>query len=926
MQTSAKVLPVALLLIFGLTACNKFRSAEKFIADAKSYEQKGDHKAAVIQLKNALQKDPNNSSARLLLGTIYIETGEAASAENELRKAASLGVKKDQVLPLLAKSLLLQSQFKKVLSETDQATNLNADPDMLTMRGNALLGLRQYSEAKDAYELALKAQADYPAALIGLSKQAYFEKDIAGANKYADLATSKNSKSIEAWIFKGDLLRMQSQPDLALLAYGEALKLQADNSTALIEKANVEISMKKFAEAQADILAAKKANPGNLVAIYTQALLDFSQGKNKEALESLQQVQKSAPKYMPAILLTGAVQFALGSTKQSEVYLQKYLEGNPGSVYAQKMLAASQLKNGQADKALETLDATLKDDSIQDNQLFAIAGDAATRTRNYTKANEYFEKAIALAPENANYHSALAVSKLSMGDNDRAISELETATTLNNKSSSSSKSGVLLVMTYMHLQDFDKALTTIKALEKDQPENPMLKNLTGGIYLNKNDKANARANFEKALALQPTYFPASFNLASMDIREKKFDEAKKRIMSMLSKDNKNLQVNLALAGLAQLQGNKEETKKWLEKAHEEHPESLQAAQILITYYLGTQDKQKALTMAKNLQTSNPENRGYLNLLAQTQEMADDKQGAVASFTMLAALRPNSPDEQFRVAVAYISIGKETEAIDALKKTLRLDPKFLKAQIAMAGIQTKHGDFELALQFAQQVQKQSPKGPEGYVMEGDILMAKKKPELAVKAYETAYNLSKHGPMLVKLHYALVQNGKDKEADAKVLQWLKDNPTDLSTRLYLAIYWLGSQKSKLPAIEQFQIILKNDPNNLVALNNLAWAYDQEKNPQALQYAEKSYQIAAGNPQILDTYGWILVEKGEVARGLPMLQQAAKIIPAESEVRYHLAFALAKSGEKDKARKELEQITAGKDFPNMKEAKSLLVQMSL
>jgi len=923
-QTRAAVASAAVVLMLSLGACSKFQSAEKFVADAKNYEQKGDHKAAIIQLKNALQKDPKNVDARFMLGSIYANGGDPLSAENELRKAINLGLSKDKALPALATALLLQGQYQKVLDETKPDPGKKLSAPMWVLRGDAFLGLEKTPDAKLAFEEALKQQPDYADALIGLSKHAYAERDLDAANKYADLATGKNSKSTEAWLFKGDLLRVQGKSDAALAAYGEALKLQPDNANALIARANLEVGLKKFNEAQADINNAKKARPGGIAALYVQALLDYTQGKNKEALDSLQQLLRSSPQYMPAVLLNGVVQFSLGATQQAETYLAKYLESNPGNVYAQKMLAASLMKNGQPDKALKVLDAALEDDKIKDSQLFALAGDAATRTKNFSKANEYFEKASALAPQNAEYHTALGMSKLSLGESDRAVAELEKANALDDKSASP-KAGVLLVMTHLRRQEFDKAMATVKQLEKEQPDNPMLQNLEGGIYLGKKDRTNARASFEKAVQQQATYLPAVTNLARLDVQDNKIDVAIQRFTALLDKDKKNLPAELALANLAQVQGKQDETRKWLERAYEEHPDATQASQPLVSNYLRTGEKQKALVLAKKLQASNPKSPELLDMLAQTQAAADDKNGAIESFSRLAALLPQSPAAQFRVASAYMAAGKENEAYDALKTAVRLDPNFLDAQIAISGIEAKRGNFEHALQMAKEVQKQNEKAAGGYIMEGDIRMYQKKPELAVKSFEKALSLDKRGPVMVKLHFAMLQDGKAKDADAKLAQWLKDNPSDNSTRMYQALYLLNSPKSRQPAIEQFLTILKYDPLNVIALNNVAWAYDQDNNPHAIEYAEKAYRLAADNPSVLDTYGWLLTLKGDVTRGLPMLQRANNLMPNASEVRYHMAYALAKSGEKDKARKELEQITAGKDFPKMEEAKNLLKQVS-
>ena len=79
------------------------------------------------------------------------------------------------------------------------------------------------------------------------------------------------------------------------------------------------------------------------------------------------------------------------------------------------------------------------------------------------------------------------------------------------------------------------------------------------------------------------------------------------------------------------------------------------------------------------------------------------------------------------------------------------------------------------------------------------------------------------------------------------------------------------------------------------------------------------------VLDTLGWILVEQGNTARGLPLLRKATSLAPQAAEFRYHLALGLVKSGDKAEARKELEPLLAtGKDFPGIEEARALLRQL--
>jgi putative PEP-CTERM system TPR-repeat lipoprotein len=229
-----------------------------------------------------------------------------------------------------------------------------------------------------------------------------------------------------------------------------------------------------------------------------------------------------------------------------------------------------------------------------------------------------------------------------------------------------------------------------------------------------------------------------------------------------------------------------------------------------------------------------------------------------------------------------------------------------------------------LKIAQQIQKQYPAAAEGAMLQGNILMAEKQFAPALKAYEKAWQIKKSGLLAVKMHQALNAGGNTKEADARLLQWLKDQPSDVAARDYLAASYAQAGRNK-QAIEQYELALASDPKNVRALNDLAWLYQQEKDPRALATAEQAYQVKGDNPQIMDTLGWILVEQGNTTRGLPLLQKAAEKAPASTEIRYHLAIAFAKSGDNARARKELADLLANdKKFPRRQEAQALLRQL--
>lgn len=904
-----------------LVACGNSQTSEKLLQDAHKYHDAGDSRSAIIQLKNVLQKNPDSKEARTLLGNIYNEIGDPLSAEKELRKAIELGVSKPTVLKALATSLLAQNQFQKVLDEMSGDTRITSDADFVCLQGAAFSGLGKMSEAKQAYQQALQIKPDFPKALIGLAKIAWFQNDLEGANQYATLAVKQNSQSAEAWQFKGDLLRVQGKPEDAIGAYGEALKFDSKNAAIYLAKANVEIGIKSFQDAKADIDSAKKISNNQIFVMYTQALLDYGKGDYKASLESLQQIEKIASNYMPAVLLSGAVQFSLGATQQAEQYLKKYLETYPKNIYAKKLLIGALLKNQQPEQALNIIRPLIQGGS-EDSQLYALAGDAYLKLKDFNKATASYEKANTLSPQSAAYHTALGLSQIAQGNNSQAAIELEKAVNLDSKSL---RTGVLLILTHLRQKEFDKALAVAKLTEKEQPENPMVQNLIGGIYLSKKDVPAARRYFEKALVLYPTYFPAVANLAKLDIQENKADIAKNRYEELLKKDKANLEAMTALASLLVTQGDLDAATVWFEKAVSEHPDSLPAAQLLALHYSRGGDKQKALTFARKAQASNPGTPGFMELLAQTQMSVLDKNAALDSYVKFASMLPESASAQFKVAVTQIALGNDREAIESLRKTLRIDAHFIDAQLALSTLLAKKGQFDEALQLSRQVQSQNDKAALGYLQEGDILLVQKKNALAVQAYEKAQKFNATGQGAIKLHHALVQDGKQKEANLRMNQWISGHGGDSHSRLYFGMYLLEQTEDKREGIEQLSQILKNEPENVIVLNNLAWALGEIKDKRALSYAEKANRLAPNTAAILDTMGWILLNQGDLAKGLESIQKAANLQPNSSDIHYHLAVALVKSGEKAKAKKELEQVLArGKEFGKIEEAKALMKQL--
>ena len=83
-----------------------------------------------------------------------------------------------------------------------------------------------------------------------------------------------------------------------------------------------------------------------------------------------------------------------------------------------------------------------------------------------------------------------------------------------------------------------------------------------------------------------------------------------------------------------------------------------------------------------------------------------------------------------------------------------------------------------------------------------------------------------------------------------------------------------------------------------------YRMKPDKSALEVAQQALALAPNSPVVLDTYGSLLLDSGDVAKGVESLRKAVSLGPKLPQLRVNLARGLAKTGDKDGARKELDE----------------------
>lgn len=899
-----RVRALMLGLALSMTACSE-NNPQILLNEARAHRDRGELRSAVIQLKNALQHDNNLADARLLLGEVYLEQGEALSAEKELQRALALAPasQKDTIRLSLAKAYLQQGQFAKTLAELRQSASLHDQPPARCLRGDALLGLEKPDQATLQYNAALAQRPRLADAMLGLARIALARGDKAQTDDLLKRALAANPGHLDALRFRADVYRAHGQPEAALATYQQLLALRPHMGHTHTDIASIHSDAGRYAQAATAIAAARKATGPTLAVAYAQAMLDFRQRKLSASLESVQQILRVAPEHYPSLLLAGTIEAAMGAHEQAVHHLQQFLQAHPRHLYASKCLISLHMRMGRHDRAL-ALATPLMAAHANDVELLALAGEANLQLRRYSVAAQLFEQASALKPKTAELHTALALSRLGSGENGRAVAELVQAASLDH---SSQRNAVLLVMTHLRDHAPAKALEVASAMEQ-RSDNPLVQNLKGGVYLAMRDTARARASFHAALAYDPLYLPALANLAQLDKSEQKTDQAVKRYEAALAKSPGNAALMESLAGLALARGKQAEAVTWLERACKHHPDDVPLALRLAGAYAGAGDQRKALVLAQQLHASHPSNTDALTMLAQTQSVNGQVPAAIASYTQLAALTPSAPMPHMRLAHLHLASGDQTAALAALRKVLSLAPDAYDAQLTLLNMLVRQKKFSDAHALAASVRQRQPKSPTGYKMEGDVHAAQDRYSAALASYERAFALAPSGAALIQVHGALSRLGKRDEADHRVTRWLRTQPNDVPTRLYMASSKLVANDLK-GAVADLEAVLRLEPDNVMALNDIAWALQRLNGKSALGYAERAYGLAPGNPSVLDTLGWIHMETGNPGRALPLLQKAGALAPQAAEIYFHLGVVLAKLGDRPGARRALEQALASR-----------------
>jgi len=877
------------------------RDAEKaadFHDDAVRLMQRGDLRAAMIQLRNAVQLDPDNLSYRRVLGEVYLRLGDAPSAAKELSRAQDRRPD-DRAEVMLGEALLMQGKAEEVLDAVEISA---AEPELrrqeAMLRGSALYQLGRLDDAAAMFGAAA-ADGFHAPAELGLARIDLSRRQGEAAQARVDKVLAEQPDNVEALLITATLADQDMRLGDALAALERAKSVAPDDIR--VDLANIQLMVRGGRAEDAEALSAEleQARPDQPLVKYARALALASVGRFAEADRALVAIEDRLPPLPDALLMAANIKMNTQQASQAERYLLRYLAMAPGDERVLRALATMHLKNGKPDAAIFALEPHAGTAGPETLRLLASA---YLRQGLTDKAAETFER-IADAGDRRAAREAEASLDLLTGSNAEAGPDGDRLL----KSADLLRSG-----------DVQGALAIIRQLRTQAPDNALYADLEGRVHARNGDLGKAAEAFRAALEIQPDHANALAALVQITLRTQDQAAAEQLVRDHLATGGPR--ASILLADLLNRRGAVDEADAILTRTAADHPAELEPRVALLGLQLQRSDRQAVVATANRMTADFPDDARAVRTAAEAMANVGEE---TAALDLMARLTAMAPDDAQAFAVRARSMAKLGDTEGGLKLLTGFDervPGTLPVLAALADLNLMAGDPEKARAAAARMAAHDAVAA-GRIEARILSRSNRLPE-AIALLEKLHKETPNGDLAADIYAARMSARQPAEALKALTDWVAREPMDRRARQLLAGHYLNAG-DMVNAEAEYRRLVAAYPNDAIALNNLAWISNQRGGADALALARRAVELAPNAPQVLDTLGVILVNRGEMKEGTEMLRKAAELAPTSPDIQLSFARALITGGDRDQARAVLKTVmsTAGDEVP---EAKKLLAEI--
>jgi tetratricopeptide (TPR) repeat protein len=453
---------------------------------------------------------------------------------------------------------------------------------------------------------------------------------------------------------------------------------------------------------------------------------------------------------------------------------------------------------------------------------------------------------------------------------------------------------LLLSELYRVQAKFDLAIQEIREAIGLDPTQPQLYVQLGTLQSGTNNAGGAEISFKKALELDPHFLAAVQALAGLYQTLGRSLDAEREIRYGIELDPSRVELRKSLALLYYSQQRKPEAEQVMIQAKRDLARKGDNYRVLGEYYNNIGEVDKALAEFALISKEHPDDlrtkEDYIRLLlshGRVEEARDLNDGIVKAYpretgalvirsTMLNADgkydqaarilegavhdAPENAYGHYQYGIALNKTGSLERAKQEWFEAAKLAPQMSEVQLALAEVARQNADLRLLRQTAEQLIRNSPSDPRGYLLRAESEIKRKQASAAEQDLEKAVELApQDGAVYTAMANFYRGQAKAKEAQRYYEQALDRDPQAIEP-LAGIVSILAGEKQSAKALARVQAQVTKTPNNDAIYVFLAGLQVENKD---LAGAQVSLQRAIGiNRHNVDAAA--LLSKIEMARG--------------------------------------------------------------
>lgn len=672
------------------------------------------------------------------------------------------------------------------------------------------------------------------------------------------------------------LLLRAGSTDEALRLAKAGIETDDRNANFHALKAAISLKLNDHTDAIREGNIALELDPGNADALLVLAVDQLGKGDAAGALQLLQGPRSAQAKDLESNLSFQLLKIKLlrqtGDLTGAEATLKKVIELNPLEIGYRKLLIDLYVKERRTDDAEKELRSLAAANPSDPEPVLDLARLLYRMKRDPAAARQELNTRIGTAGDSFPFQIALADMDVAEGKLADGEQLLEKLTRTANSPEHVRTAKIALALIYLNKKDIASAEKLATDVLGSDAHNVSALKLRASIHLERAQLDLAIADLVDALNYQPRSVDLMSLLATtyersglIELADKQFADAYR-----LSDQPK---ASLDYAGFLQRRGNVARAEEILIGLDKRRPNDIEVLSALGRIKLARQNWSGAQKIAASIRQIG--NYGGI---------ADELSGA-----------------------ALIGSKRYDEAITAFKSAYDAGPNRARAMNALIGAFLEANRKNEAIGFLKSIIEKDPGNGNALALRGSIQLSNGAPNLAVKDFSAAIKAQPNDAVGYRALADFYANQKSYDDAIKVAQnGIQRQPNAVLLHMILANAY--EQKGNYEAADaEYESILRIEPGNLVAANNLAsLLLDHRDDKASFKRAQALAAILRKSeiPQFKDTLGWASYREGDYQTAVSLSEAAVAALPDQAAVHYHLGMSYIAIGEPTKASVQLKK----------------------